>query len=88
MSAILNQTSTMIIYQYSRGWPDRKGYRNLLSPRRKVRKGVSYKNKIKIEVLSDLGAFVRNQDVKTPTQADFTVMRKSTTTVRSGLNYN
>jgi len=49
----------MIVYQYSRVWPDRKGYSNLLSPRRKVRKGALYKNKIKIEVLGDLIAFER-----------------------------
>ena len=38
MNAILNQTPAMIFYQYSRGRPDRKGYRNLLSQRRRGRK--------------------------------------------------
>jgi len=27
MSAILNQTPTIIFYQYSRAWPEQKGYR-------------------------------------------------------------
>ncbi len=89
----------MICYLCSRGWPDRKGYRNCLSqrrkvrkerriedtffatthhasafsallreeknnelsPRRKVRKGISYKNNIRIEVPGDLGAFARKK---------------------------
>jgi hypothetical protein len=49
----------MIFYQYSRVCPDLKGYRTNSRRGRKVRKGVLNKNKIKIEVLGDLGAFAR-----------------------------
>ena len=38
MRVILNQTPTMIYYQYSRDRPNRKDYRNLLSQRRRGRK--------------------------------------------------
>jgi len=74
----------MIFYQYSRVWPDRICYRNLLSQRRRGRK---------VRLIEDIifakahHTSARNQDVKTPTQADFTVMRQSTTTVWSRLNY-
>ena len=49
----------MTFYQYSRIRPDRKGYGNLLSPRRKVRKGVWSNNKSNIEVLCSLSAPAR-----------------------------
>jgi hypothetical protein len=59
---------------------------NEISPGFKVWQDVWGKNKINNEILCDPCASARNQDVGTPTQAGFTVMRASTTAVRSSLN--
>jgi len=39
VSVLLNQTQTMIFCQYNQDWVNRKGYRYLLSQRRRERKG-------------------------------------------------